>query len=97
MDWQRLPASRWGLRQLGALCLIGAYSATRHLVALAANHAGDPPPPRAYLLGLIAFVCGSAGCALLVHGHHLFDPVDVADRWKPRPRTPDEPPDDHAI
>ena len=81
MDWQRLPASRWGLRPLGVLLLLGAYSAGHHVLALTAGHVGSPPA-LAYLLGMIAFLCFSAGCPLLIHGHHLFDRVEIADRWK---------------
>ena len=85
MNWDRLPASRWGLRQLGVVLLLGAYAAGRHLTTIAAS--GHPPhqPPTVYLFALIAFVCASAGGALLIHGHHLFDTVEISERWRRLP------------
>ena len=88
MNWDRLPASRWGLRQLGVVLLLGAYAAGRHVMAIASGH---PPyqPPSVYLFALIAFVCASAGGALLIHGHHLFDTVEISERWRrPPPAVP---------
>ena len=84
MDWEKMPASRWGLRQLGVLLLLGAYTAGKHVLAMGGRHHGDQPP-LVYLLALITFLCGSAGSALLVHGHHLFDKIEVSERWRKRP------------
>lgn len=88
MDWNRLPASRWGLRQLGVVLLLAAYAAGDHLVAIAPRFP-QTEPPLVYFLALIAFVCGSAGCALVIHGHHLFDRAEVSERWRrPPPAVP---------
>ena len=88
MDWDRLPAGRWGLRQLGVVSLLVAYAAGRHLVMIAPGYPRYQPP-LVYGLALVAFVCGSAGCALLVHGRHLFDRVEVSERWRrPPPAVP---------
>ena len=91
MDWERLPASRWGLRQMGVVLLLASYSAGHHLWALVHGRTGDPPPP-AYLLALMAFLCFSSGAALVLHGHHLFDKVKISERWRqPRPTIEADP------
>ena len=71
MDWNRLPATRGGIRQLGAVLIIAAYSAIHHLFKAGHNYAVNAPP-LAYLLALVAFLGFSFGCALMIHGHHLF-------------------------
>jgi hypothetical protein len=84
MDWGNMPRSRWGLRQLGVVLLFAAYAAAKHLLAIGHNHHGAEPSS-VYLLALLAFVCGSVGSALLVLGHHLFDKIEVPERWRKRP------------
>ena len=84
MDWEKMPASRWGLRQLGVLLLLGAYTAGKHLLAIGAGHHGDQPP-LVYCLALVTFLCGSSGSALVVNGHHLFDKIEISERWRRRP------------
>jgi hypothetical protein len=93
MDWEKLPAGRWGLRQLGVLLLFVAYVVSKHLLAIGSANHGDQPPI-VYFLAMIAFLCGSAGSALLVHGHHLFDKIQVSERWQRR--APAAPPDEQA-
>jgi len=36
------------------------------------------------LLAMIAFLCASSGAAMAAMGAHLFDPVALSDRWRPR-------------
>jgi hypothetical protein len=87
MDWHRHPTGRWGLRPLGVVLLLGAYMAGRRLPGIEAAYGGDVPPV-AYLLALIAFLCSSTGAALLVHGHRLFDRVEISERWRRRSVDP---------
>jgi hypothetical protein len=100
MDWEKMPASKWGLKQLGVLLLLGAYAAGKHLLAIGGSHHGDQPP-LAYLLALGTFLCGSTGAALVIHGHHLFDKIQVSERWRQRPPAVPEmitvaAPDEHS-
>jgi hypothetical protein len=49
------------------------------------QRAGTPPAALGaldYLLALVAFACGSVGCAMLFVGAHLFDQVEVSARWR---------------
>lgn len=74
--WER----SWILRPAGACLLAAAYLIARHLAAIGPHYAGHEPPI-VYLWALIAFMCGSAGAASLVHGAHLFDQVERSHRW----------------
>jgi hypothetical protein len=38
-----------------------------------------------FLLALMTFLAASAGSAMLIVGPHLFDEVEVADRWRRLP------------
>ncbi len=80
MIWYRNSSARWVLRPTGAALLLIGWRTTLHLVAVGQRHARNEPPI-VYLLALLVFACGSAGAALLVHGHHLFDRVQISERW----------------
>jgi hypothetical protein len=84
MDWKKIPASRWGIRQLGVVLLLAAYAVAKHLLAIGGGRHGDQPPV-VYLLALVTFLCGSAGCALLILGYHIFDKIRVSKRWRQGP------------
>jgi hypothetical protein len=84
MRWHRKPVARLLLRVAGLALLLLAYAVAHRLLAIGAAHAGAEPPI-AYLLAVIGFGCASAGAALLIHGHHLFDTVRVSRRWMIQP------------
>jgi hypothetical protein len=90
MNRQSHLALRWGLRPLGATLLLAAGAAGEHVLALTSGRADDPPA-LAYLTALGALLCFSTGCALLLHGRHLFDTVEIADRWKHATVAPEKP------
>ena len=81
MPRHRKAAARPLLRLAGLALLLLAYGTGRALLAIGTGHAGHEPPS-AYLLAAIAFACASAGSALLIHGHHLFDPVPISRLWQ---------------
>jgi hypothetical protein len=88
MEWNRRPALRWGLRQLGVVLLLASYASGKHLALITHARAGDPPL-LAYLLALTAFLGLSSGAALVIHGHHLFEKVAISDRWRRLPPPAD--------
>jgi hypothetical protein len=74
-----------GLRAVGALLCCIAYVAIAHLVAMHIR-------PRsagaiAYGLATAGFLSASAGSAMTVLGHHLFDAIEVSQRWQHRPQA----------
>jgi hypothetical protein len=74
-----------GLRTGGALLCCIAYVAIAHLAAMHIR-------PRAagalaYGLAMAGFLAASAGSAMIVLGHHLFDKIEVSQRWRHRPRA----------
>lgn len=80
MAWQ---SRRWAdpaLRLTGVLLMGVAMLVGRRLF-------GAPCPqarvtPLCYLLALIGMASASAGAALAVLGHHLFDRVELSARWR---------------
>lgn len=74
-----------GLRAVGALLCCIAYVAIARLAAM-------PIRPQsagalAYGLATIGFLGASAGSAMIVLGHHLFDEIEVSQRWRHPPHA----------
>ena len=92
MLWHRRPAAGPLLRMAGLILLLFTSVVVRQLLAIG-EHRGTEPP-LVYLLAAIAFLCASAGVALLLHGQHLFDTVRVSRLWEPQvdARTDEEEP-----
>jgi hypothetical protein len=80
MNWKNARILRWVLRPLGLLLLSGAYGVGHILVSISAA-VPSRQPPVVYLLSLVAFAFASAGFALLLEGHHLFDHIRISERW----------------
>lgn len=83
MDWKNPRILRLTLRSLGLFLLAAAYGLGRILVAISAPVPAQQPP-LVYLLSLLAFALASAGAALFLEGHHLFDRVRISERWSSR-------------
>lgn len=75
------------LRPAGALLLAAMLLLAHRLGMLGAGRAGHEPA-RIYALGLLAFLLGSTGLALLIHGPRLLDPVRVPGRHPSAHRDP---------
>lgn len=69
-----------GVGILGIAYLAGAFLRGR---AAAGSLTGDP---FSYLFAAGTFLCGSVGSALTVLGAHIFDRVEVSQRWRPTDR-----------
>jgi hypothetical protein len=65
-----------GLMLLGAAWLLGSW-----LVVLVRSHAPHESTPREMAVGLLMFFSGAAGAAALALGKHLFDKVEISERW----------------
>jgi hypothetical protein len=90
MNWKNARILRWALRPFGLLLLLGAYGVGRILVSISAP-VPSQQSPIVYLLSLVAFAFASAGLALLLEGHHLFDHIRISERWISRaPRALEE-------
>ncbi|HEY0594324.1 hypothetical protein [Sphingopyxis sp.] len=73
-----------GLRLGGAL-LGGASSLA--VWRLAALHLSGPHPDPgidALFLAVAAFLCASLGTILLTQGRHIFDRIELGERWRTR-------------
>ena len=83
--WHETRAANLGLRTGGvALLLLGSWVAVRlHHIALTTS--ARDATSFTMLLAAIAFLCGSAGSALLFVGPGLWDSVEVSERWRRLP------------
>jgi len=76
----RLPTFYRLLRPSGAGLLGVAYLIASYLFRIGPAYTGHEPFG-VYVLSVILFFSASAGAAMLVHGHHLFDRIVVSKRW----------------
>jgi len=67
------------LRLAGVLLMGAALLVGRRLFGAADARARAEP--LSYLLALVGMACASTGAALAVWGHHLFDRVELSERW----------------
>jgi hypothetical protein len=81
--WLRSWRLDLGLRASGLLSCGIAYAAIARLVAMQVP--SGSASAAAYGLATIGFLAASAGSAMVMLGHHLFDEVEVSARWRPRP------------
>jgi len=77
---------RWdiGLRLFGMALIGGAAAAISRMFGLVHSGSGDPAIALVYLLALAGFVSASIGSALLFLGTHIFDEVELSERWRRR-------------
>jgi hypothetical protein len=79
MAWHDRKYADVSLRMAGLVSLCVATLIARHLFA-----APDPQGKvtvSAYLLALIGMASACTGAALVVLGRHLFDQVELSERW----------------
>lgn len=80
--WHRSRRVDIVLRAMGLLLCWVSYAAIARLVAL------HPLPEKAgvlaYGVAATGFIAASAGSALTLLGHHLFDEIEVSARWRGR-------------
>ena len=72
------------LRLAGIALLCAAASAGYLCTQLVRSGGHHPATAVELLLSLAMFVCTSGGLLLLTMGIHLFDEVEIAERWRPR-------------
>lgn len=81
--WHRSRRADIVLRATGLLLCWVSYAAVSRLVAM------HVPPQKAgalaYGIAAIGFMAASAGSALTLLGHHLFDEIEVSARWRGKP------------
>lgn len=83
-NWHEKPGAGWLIR-LAGLVLIGistlASMTLYQHVQMMQPHETSPVEFLLALLALLAFLACSAGSAMAVLGRHLFDRVQVSNRW----------------
>ena len=71
-----------GLRLCGFASCGVSFLAIRTLMALRLSDAQLPQAALPFLLAALGFLCASAGAGLLCLGHHVFDQVEINQRWR---------------
>ena len=83
--WHETRAANLGLRA-GGICLLAiGWSIVARLHPVPPGAAARDATSLVMLLAGIAFLCGSAGSALLFVGPGLWDSVEVSERWRRLP------------
>lgn len=82
--WYRSRRADLGLRASGLLLCGIAYTAVSRLSAM--HISPQTAGVFAYAFAAIGFLTASAGSALVLVGRHLFDEIEVSERWRPRSR-----------
>lgn len=85
--WHRTLTANIGLRAGGILLLATGWS-----IAVRLHHIALAIPARdatsfMMLLAAAAFLCGSAGSALLFVGPGLWEAVEISERWRQLPTS----------
>ena len=81
-NWHQDRRTDIGLRLAGAALWGLAWLAARQLAALHLTQTHTDPDMWAALLAAAAFLCASLGAALIIQGCHIFDRVEIGERWR---------------
>lgn len=80
-DWHNNWKTDIGLRLCGLTSCGVSYLAIRMLMALRLPDSQLPQTALPFLFAAIGFLCASTGAGLLFLGHHIFDQVEISQRW----------------
>lgn len=84
MEWHRRKGAGLLIRAVGLMMIALAYWSGAELRHRAVTDAMLDADALAYLLAGVIVVFGSLGVACAALGHHLFDRVEIAERWRRR-------------
>lgn len=82
--WAQRRTTDLLVRVAGGGCCTAAYLAVGALMHLRVG-ATTPAGPVAYGFAALGFLCGSIGTMLVALGRHIFDRIEVSERWRHRP------------
>lgn len=83
--WHETAAANLSLRAGGLVLLAICWSIVVRLHPVPPGAAARDATSLLMLLSAIAFLCGSAGSALLFVGPGLWETVEVSERWRRLP------------
>ncbi len=85
--WHETLAANLGLRAGGLALLMAGCAVVVRLHQMALTTAPRDATSLMMVLSAIAFMCGSAGTALLFIGPGLWETVEVSERWRRLPTS----------
>lgn len=83
-DWHQNWRTDIGLRLSGVALWGLSWLATRKLILLLPEPSASPGTG-AFALAAAAFLCASLGGILLTLGDHIFDRIEIDERWRALP------------
>lgn len=83
--WHETVAANLGLRAGGLVLLAVCWSIAVRLHPVPPSASARDATSLLMLLSAMAFLCGSAGSALLFVGPGLWETVEVSERWRRLP------------
>lgn len=84
-NWHHHKRTDIGLRLCGVALWGLAALAARDLAALHLTQTYAAPDIEIALLAAAGFLCASLGAVLVTQGRHIFDRVEIGERWRARP------------
>lgn len=84
-DWHHDWKTDIGLRLCGTASCGISYLAIHSLMALRLGDGQVPEGVLPWFLATVGFLCASGGAMLLCLGHHIFDQVEISERWRTKP------------
>jgi len=76
---------RWGglAIRIGGLSLVAfAWALGQHFTLMMRSHSVDQTSFLEFLLGMLIFLCASGGMGMIFLGEHLFDRIEISERWR---------------
>lgn len=83
--WHETVAANFGLRAGGLVLLAVCWAIAARLHPVPPGATARDAMSLLMLLSAMAFLCGSAGSALLFAGPGLWETVEVSERWRRLP------------
>lgn len=84
-DWHYDKRTDIGLRLIGAVLGGVSWLAVRDLAARHLSEIHSDPGIGALVLAAAAFLCASLGAVLITQGRHIFDRIEIGERWRVNP------------
>lgn len=85
--WHRTKQADLALRAAGVVLCAVSWAGIAELIARTEQAPAHGPDLLAFCLAIVGFLAASAGSGLLLLGGHIFDQVEVSDRWRRRGAT----------
>ncbi len=81
-QWYETRWAGWVIRIIGLGTILLAWIIGQMLTQMVRSHALNQTSLMEILLGMLVFLWTSGGMGLTLLGEHLFDQVEISERWR---------------